>query len=90
MTDLPEGTGPAAALPAEPVPAPPPDDHLQDDVKRLGEELVACRQAENRRLHEEAAKLDEEIAGAKAQIAAYRSVVGEAEYRRIVGDGGAK
>lgn len=77
------------ADPPPPAPTPEPNP-LSDEVKRLGEQLLACQRAENDRLRRESAKLDEEIEEAKEQIAAYRSVVGEAEYRRIMGDGGVK
>lgn len=74
---------------APPEPAPEPD-HLVEDVQRLGAELLACRQAEHERLLKEAAALDVELAKAKTEIAAYRGLLGEAEYRRIMGDGGAR
>ena len=78
------------ACQADPPPPAPEPDHLSEEIRRLGEELLACQRAEEARLRKESARLDEEIAEAKAQIAVYRSVVGEAEYRRIVGDGGVK
>lgn len=74
------------AAPPEPTPVP---DHLVEDVKRLGADLLACREAERERLQKEKAALDLELAAAKKRIADYRLLVGEAEYRRIVGDGGA-
>lgn len=74
---------------AQPEPPPEPD-HLLEDVTRLGAELHACQEAEQARLRKEAATLDVEITEAKAQISAYRQLVGEKEYRRIVGDGGSR
>jgi hypothetical protein len=73
--------------PPEPPPAP---GSLAGDWKQIGEELIARRQAENDRMRREKTVLEAKIAEAKEQIAAYRSLVGESEYRRIVGDGGVR
>lgn len=73
------------AAPPEPPPVP---DHLLEDVAQLGADLRACREAERARLEKEKSELDVEIAETKKRIATYRLLVGESEYRRIVGDGG--
>ena len=63
------------AEPPEPLPKP---DHLLEDVKRIGEELRACQQAEIDRKRGEVAMLNAQIASTKKENAAYCRLLGDA------------
>jgi hypothetical protein len=59
------------------VEQPPPDNrHLAEDVKKMGDELLACKRAENERLQHENAARREEIARLENNIAAYLRILG--------------
>lgn len=74
----------------QPPPSPPDSpDHLAEDFKRIGDDLLACRRAENERLQRQVTVLDDEIVMTKAEIEALRKLIGETEYHRILSDGGA-
>jgi hypothetical protein len=52
-------------------------------VRRLGEELRACQQAEIDREHGEIAMLNAQIASTKKEIAAYCRLLGDAGCARV-------